>query len=111
MTNEEAIEILRTSSWMCLSNNSIKFQEAIEHAYNNLKRIEKISKENTKLKAEIDELKSKIVSLNYEVTDLKEEVGANQLWSNAVERTLKKEIDKNAKLCEENVDLKKGFRM
>jgi len=60
MTNEEAIKVLKTSSWMCLSNNSIKFQEAIEHAYNNLKRIKILSEENTKLKAEIEQLKSEL---------------------------------------------------
>jgi len=62
MTNEEAIKVLKTSSWMCLSNNSIKFQEAIEHAYNNLKRIKILSEENTKLKAEIEQLKWKLSS-------------------------------------------------
>ena len=48
---------------------------------------EYFSEENTKLKVEIEQLK--------------EEVNANKLWSDVVEKTLKKEIDKNAKLCEE----------
>jgi len=73
MTNEEAIKVLKTSSWMCLSNNSIKFQEAIEHAYNNLKRIKILSEENAKLKAEIEQLKddSKIVAKEL-VTQIRE---------------------------------------
>ena len=54
---------------------------------------EYFSEENTKLKAEIEQLK--------------EEVNANKLWADVVERTLKKEIDKNAKLREENAELKK----
>ena len=74
--------------------------------WNVLDYLENMVQENTKLKAEIDELKSKIVSLNYENTDLKEEVGANILWSKCVEKTLKKEIDKNTKLCEEIAELK-----
>ena len=53
---------------------------------------EYFSEENTKLKAEIEQLK--------------EEVNANKLWSDVVEKTLKKEIDKNAKLCEEIAKLK-----
>ena len=51
-----------------------------------------LAEENTKLKAEIEQLK--------------EEVNANKLWSDVVERTLKKEIDKNTKLCEEIVKLR-----
>ena len=70
MTNEEAIEVLRTSSWMCLSNNSIKFQKAIEYAYNNLKRIEKKSEENTKLKTEIEQLQSTNAELCEEIAEL-----------------------------------------
>ena len=54
---------------------------------------EYFSEENTKLKEEIEQLK--------------EEVNANKLWSDVVEKTLKKEIDKNAKLREENAELKK----
>ena len=79
-----------------MTNKEIMYKEFAEH----------FSEENTKLKAEIDELKSKIVSLNYENTDLKKEVGVNILWSNVVEKTLKKEIDKNTKLCEEIAELK-----
>lgn len=43
--------------------------------------------ENTKLKAEIEQLK--------------EEVNANKCWSDVVEKTLKKEIDKNLELKSE----------
>jgi predicted nuclease with TOPRIM domain len=74
MTNEEAIKVLKTSSWMCLSNNSIKFQEAIEHAYNNLKRIKTLSEENTKLKAEIEQLKEIRTCLLNENVQLKSEL-------------------------------------
>ena len=114
MTNEEAIELLknilpRKISYAELVGASNCYGDklvyespepyAIEYAIESLQ-------ENTKLKAEIDELKSKIASLNYENTDLKEEVGVNILWSNVVEKTLKKEIDKNTKLCEEIAELK-----
>ena len=65
-----------------MTNKEVMYKEFAEH----------FSEENTKLKAEIEQLK--------------EEVNANKLWSDVVERTLKKEIDKNAKLCEEIAKLK-----
>ena len=111
MTNEdEVLDLLfkYVSDWNCASADEYPyFTDELGHACNDVIRlVDDKNKENTKLKAEIEELKSKIVSLNYENTGLKEEVGANILWSNVVERTLKKEVDKNVKLCEEITELK-----
>ena len=66
-----------------MTNKEVMYKEFAEH----------FSEENTKLKAEIEQLK--------------EEVNANKLWSDVVERTLKKEINKNVKLYEEIAKFKK----
>lgn len=94
MTNEEALEVLRTSSWMCLSNNSIKFQEAIEHAYNNLKRVEKISEENARLllnktekDLEIVDLIEKNAELTKEIERLTEKCRVLELFLDALTNT------------------------
>ena len=86
MTNEEAIKGFKMDNLMLQGSNC---ESVIER--NNI-AIEALN-ENTKLKAEIEQLK--------------EEVNANKLWSDVVEKTLKKEIDANAKLREENAELKK----
>ena len=65
-----------------MTNKEVMYKEFAEH----------FSEENTKLKVEIEQLK--------------EEVNTNKLWADVVERTLKKEIDKNTKLCEEIVKLR-----
>ena len=83
MTNEEmSLEALK----LCKKTRIfIPSNEYLDTAIESLE-------ENTKLKAEIEQLK--------------EEVNANKLWADVVERTLKKEIDKNTKLCEEIVKLR-----
>ena len=83
MTNEEmSLEALK------LCKKTRIFIPANEYLDTAIESLE----ENTKLKSEIEQLK--------------EEVNANKLWSDVVEKTLKKEIDKNAKLCEEIAKLK-----
>ena len=104
MTNEEAIENLNKIDDVL--DETYYGEKTRTIAHNSISLAIESLQENTKIKSEIDELKSKIVSLNYENTDLKEEVGVNILWSNVVERTLKKEVDKNTKLCEEIAELK-----
>ena len=105
MTNEEAIENLNKIDDVL--DETYYGEKTRTIAHNSISLAIESLQENTKIKSEIDELKSKIASLNYENTDLKEEVGVNILWSNVVERTLKKEVDKNAKLCEEIAELKR----
>ena len=94
MTNEEAIKVLKTSSWMCLSNNSIKFQEAIEHAYNNLKRIKTLSEENTKLKAEIERLKENYDTLAKQYSNVE---NSNIRYYNELKQ-LKSELEQSVRL-------------